>query len=212
MTKISSFKIAAGIFGVAALVKVLILAIAVAIFSSPLRAPRRRTASANHCTRRCSPVSGSPFEVLQAVEALGYQVQKAKVKNSCGAVVCVDTVRSIRPAGKIRRPAVIAPVMRTEDNARPRRRDAAGNGQGLGSIVRVFHWSLATLFLVAYVTGDETERLHIAVGYAIAGLVALRIIWGLLGPATRFSDFVRSPHVVLSYLRECVQGAPLSRP
>lgn len=27
--------------------------------------------------------------------------------------------------------------------------------------VRVFHWSLATLFIVAYATGDEIERVHI---------------------------------------------------
>ena len=94
--------------------------------------------------------------------------------------------------------------MRTEDNA-----IGAGAVTPPATVkvwdpfVRVFHWSLATLFLVAYVTGDETERLHIAVGYAIAGLVALRIIWGFVGPRhARFSDFVRSPHVVLSYLRE----------
>ena len=28
--------------------------------------------------------------------------------------------------------------------------------------IRVFHWSLATLFLVAYATGDEVEQVHIA--------------------------------------------------
>ena len=35
--------------------------------------------------------------------------------------------------------------------------------------VRVFHWSLAALFLVAYATGDEVEQVHIAAGYTIAG-------------------------------------------
>ena len=44
--------------------------------------------------------------------------------------------------------------------------------------VRVFHWSLATLFLVAYATGDEVEKVHIAAGYAIAGLVGARIFSG----------------------------------
>ena len=47
--------------------------------------------------------------------------------------------------------------------------------------VRVFHWSLATLFLVAYATGDEVEQVHVAAGYAIAGLVAARFIWGFIG-------------------------------
>lgn len=53
--------------------------------------------------------------------------------------------------------------------------------------VRIFHWSLATLFMVAYATGDETEWLHIAAGYTIGGLVALRIVWGSSVPATRAS-------------------------
>jgi cytochrome b len=69
--------------------------------------------------------------------------------------------------------------------------------------VRVFHWSLATLFLVAYVTGDEMEKVHIAASYAIAGLLGLRIVWGFIGPRhARFSDFIRSPRVVLAYLRD----------
>lgn len=69
--------------------------------------------------------------------------------------------------------------------------------------VRVFHWSLATLFLVAYVTGDEAEKVHIAAGYVIAGLIALRVVWGFVGPAhARFANFVRPPRQVLSYLRD----------
>lgn len=69
--------------------------------------------------------------------------------------------------------------------------------------VRVFHWSLATLFAVAYLTGDEIEKVHIAAGYTIAGLVGLRIVWGFIGPAhARFSNFVRSPRDVLTYLRD----------
>lgn len=73
--------------------------------------------------------------------------------------------------------------------------------------VRVFHWSLATLFVVAYASGDEIERLHIAAGYAIAGLLAMRIVWGLVGPRhARFSDFVRPPRQVLAYLADVVRG------
>ena len=69
--------------------------------------------------------------------------------------------------------------------------------------VRVFHWSLAGLFLLAHATGDEIETVHIAAGYTIAGLLMLRILWGLVGPRhARFSDFVRSPRAVLAYLRD----------
>jgi cytochrome b len=71
--------------------------------------------------------------------------------------------------------------------------------------VRMFHWSLATLFIVAYATGDEIERVHIAAGYAIAGLLALRIVWGFFGPRhARFANFVRPPREVLAYLRDVV--------
>jgi cytochrome b len=65
--------------------------------------------------------------------------------------------------------------------------------------VRLFHWSLVGLFIIAYATGDEVERVHIAAGYVIAGLLALRIIWGFIGPPhAPFSSFVRSPQEVLA--------------
>ena len=70
-------------------------------------------------------------------------------------------------------------------------------------MVRVFHWSLAALFLAAYLTGEEARQVHIAAGYAIAGLIALRLAWGFVGPRhARFSNFVRSPREVLAYLRK----------
>jgi cytochrome b len=69
--------------------------------------------------------------------------------------------------------------------------------------VRVFHWSLAALFLVAYATGDEIERVHIVAGYAIAGLIAARIVWGFIGPRhARFASFVRRPREIVAYLRD----------
>ncbi len=71
--------------------------------------------------------------------------------------------------------------------------------------VRLFHWSLVSLFVLAYVAGDEIERVHIAAGYTIAGLLALRIVWGFLGPRhARFADFVRSPDEALAYLRDAM--------
>ncbi len=69
--------------------------------------------------------------------------------------------------------------------------------------VRVFHWTLLTLFVIAFATGDESEGVHIAAGYGIAILLALRLAWGVIGPRNvRFSSFVRSPREVLAYLRD----------
>jgi len=72
--------------------------------------------------------------------------------------------------------------------------------------VRIFHWSLLGLFVLAFATGDEVGWLHIRVGYAIAALVTLRIVWGFVGSRhARFGDFVRSPWDTATYLRQAAQ-------
>jgi cytochrome b len=75
--------------------------------------------------------------------------------------------------------------------------------------VRVFHRSLVILVAIAFATGDEIERLHIAAGYGIVALVSLRVIWGSIGPRhARFSDFVRPPREVLAHLRNTLLLRP----
>jgi cytochrome b len=72
--------------------------------------------------------------------------------------------------------------------------------------VRIFHWSLVGLFVLAFATGDETEWLHLTAGYAIAGLILLRIIWGFVGPRhARFGDFVRTPREVTAYVHTAIR-------
>ena len=76
--------------------------------------------------------------------------------------------------------------------------------------IRVFHWSLVLLFAIAFLTGDEIERMHLWAGYAIAALVVMRIVWGFIGSRyARFSDFVKEPSTVLRYLK---QSARLEAP
>jgi cytochrome b len=66
---------------------------------------------------------------------------------------------------------------------------------------RVMHWLLALSFLGAYVTADgERWRLvHVTLGYTLAGLLAFRVLWGLVGPR----------HARLSALWRKLQGVPL---
>jgi cytochrome b len=72
--------------------------------------------------------------------------------------------------------------------------------------VRAFHWSLATMFASAYLF-TEQRSLHRILGYAVAGLIAFRLIWGLVGTKhARFADFVSSPLGLLRYLRDMVTG------
>lgn len=72
--------------------------------------------------------------------------------------------------------------------------------------VRIFHWSLVVLFTFAWMT-EDFQRLHQPIGYAILGLVVLRIVWGFIGsPHARFSDFVRSPKTTFAYGRDLLAG------
>ena len=52
------------------------------------------------------------------------------------------------------------------------------------------------------------ELVHSAAGYVAAALVAARIVWGFVGPGyARFSGFVRSPAMVLGYLKSIAEGS-----
>lgn len=68
-------------------------------------------------------------------------------------------------------------------------------------LVRLFHWSLVGAFVIAWATGDELQALHELAGYAIVGLLIMRVIWGFVGTVhARFSDFVHRPSTVIGYL------------
>jgi cytochrome b len=77
--------------------------------------------------------------------------------------------------------------------------------------VRVFHWLLVLSFAGAYLSA-ESERwrlLHVTLGYTLGGLVAFRLVWGLIGTRyARFASFVRGPQAVLAYLRSLRDGQP----
>lgn len=68
-------------------------------------------------------------------------------------------------------------------------------------IVRVFHWSLVAFFLFSYLTGDEWKSAHILSGYVVGGLIAARLVWGLVGSHhARFVNFVYSPRTIAAFL------------
>jgi cytochrome b len=73
-------------------------------------------------------------------------------------------------------------------------------------LVRVFHWSLVVAFVVAWATGDELKRVHEIAGYTIVGLVAVRVLWGLVGSRhARFADFVYRPSEVVRFLGDTLR-------
>lgn len=74
-------------------------------------------------------------------------------------------------------------------------------------VVRIFHWGVAIAFLIACLTAEELDGIHRATGYLIAALLAVRVVWGLIGTKyARFIDFVRSPRTALEYLRQSRNG------
>jgi cytochrome b len=72
-------------------------------------------------------------------------------------------------------------------------------------LVRVFHWSLAAAFVLAYLTEDDWMDLHVPAGYTVLGLLMFRVVWGVIGTRhARFTDFVRSPTTTLTYLKDVI--------
>ena len=77
--------------------------------------------------------------------------------------------------------------------------------------VRVFHWLMVLSFAGAYLTA-ESERwrlLHVTLGYTMGGLVAFRLVWGLIGTRhARFASFIKGPAAIVRYVRSVLGERP----
>ena len=76
--------------------------------------------------------------------------------------------------------------------------------------VRVAHWSLVVCVLTAWLTGEKiksAEPLHEWTGYAVLAVIALRLVWGWIGPRhARFREFIAGPTRTLAYASAVVHG------
>ncbi|SFI55277.1 cytochrome b/b6 domain-containing protein [Celeribacter neptunius] len=79
-------------------------------------------------------------------------------------------------------------------------------------VVRVLHWALVIAFFTAFGLGKfgpDQMTLHFYAGYAVAGIVVLRVLWGIFGFYTaRFSNFVKGPGKVIAYARTLPSQTP----
>lgn len=74
-------------------------------------------------------------------------------------------------------------------------------------LVRIFHWSLVGAFATAWLTADELQPVHEIAGYAVAGLVAFRLVWGVAGSRyARFSQFLKGPGATVAYVGDMIRG------
>jgi cytochrome b len=79
---------------------------------------------------------------------------------------------------------------------------------------RVFHWTLVSLLISAYVSfrfseafGDNTLKWHRYNGYAVLVLLVWRLLWGFVGSSTsRWAAFVRWPWVAAGYAFDLLRG------
>jgi cytochrome b len=69
-------------------------------------------------------------------------------------------------------------------------------------LVRLLHWSLVGTFAASWLTRHSAGAVHEWLGYAVLGIVVVRLAWGFLGGRyARFAQFIRSPLATLRYAR-----------
>lgn len=75
--------------------------------------------------------------------------------------------------------------------------------------IRLFHWALVVGFGANAILTDAESLLHRQIGYAIAALLAYRLIWGLIGSRhARFADFPPSISASVGQLHEMATVRP----
>jgi len=74
-------------------------------------------------------------------------------------------------------------------------------------VVKLTHWSIVMAILANAIFTEEGSAAHVWVGYALAAILGLRLLWGFVGPAeARFTAFLPSPRKALAHVREIRVG------
>lgn len=68
-------------------------------------------------------------------------------------------------------------------------------------LIRLTHWLVAAAVLANWLVTKPGAALHVGIGWAVLALLAVRAVWGLVGPAAaRFSAFPPQPLAALGHL------------
>ena len=74
-------------------------------------------------------------------------------------------------------------------------------------IVKLTHWGIVAAIIGNALVTEEGSGWHIWVGYGLAALLGLRLLWGLIGPVqARFSAFPPSPGRAIAHIGEIKNG------
>ena len=78
--------------------------------------------------------------------------------------------------------------------------------------IRLFHWALVICVIAAWGLGEfgpDIMTLHFYFGYAVAALLAFRLVWGFIGPkVVRFSHFFYGPKTTMIYAAKMFERKP----
>lgn len=79
-------------------------------------------------------------------------------------------------------------------------------------LVRLFHWSIAFIFIANYFVNEAGDDWHQWLGYAAFAWIVVRFFWGFLGKgAARWSDFFPTSTSLSTHVGALVSGKPYHR-
>ncbi|PHX47439.1 cytochrome B [Pseudomonas syringae pv. syringae] len=79
-------------------------------------------------------------------------------------------------------------------------------------LVRLFHVSIAGVFVANYFFNEAGGDWHIWLGYYAVAWLAVRVVWGFIGPRSAcWSDFWPNPARLRTHIRSLIERRPMHR-
>ncbi|POR65422.1 cytochrome b/b6 domain-containing protein [Pseudomonas syringae] len=79
-------------------------------------------------------------------------------------------------------------------------------------LVRLFHVSIAGVFVANYFFNEAGGDWHIWLGYYAFAWLAVRVVWGFIGPRSAcWSDFWPNPARLRTHIRSLIERRPMHR-
>lgn len=80
-------------------------------------------------------------------------------------------------------------------------------------LIRISHWAIALAVIVNGLIVKPGGTVHVWIGWAVMGLLTIRLLWGLFGPVeARFSTFPPDPRGAVSHLIDLMRGRVREHP